>query len=138
MFDTIIKSLKNNDSKSNEEFLNIIRSGATPAEMAQHAAEITRRTNNPLKRTQGTMTIDSLVDQPLFSLPAQPWTDVTKDDAAVSHLFSIYLTWQHSAYPVFASEILIPEIQSQRLQSHLCSPFLVNALLTVACVSPLR
>lgn len=128
--------MRNNNARSNEELLNVIRGGATTAEIAQCATELSGRAENSAKRMrQGAMDMVSLIDQPIVRLPAEPWTGVTNDDDAVSHLFSIYLTWQHSTYPAFDPEILIQEVRLKRLSSQYCSKFLMNAVLASACVS---
>lgn len=135
ILEALLVKLKNNDARANEELLEIIRGGATTVEIAQHALDATGRSGSSAKKTRSNvMDILSLTDQPLYRVPAQPWTDVTDDDDAVSHLLSIYLTWQQCCYPAFDPEILVREVRSQQLSSRYCSKFLVNAILTLACV----
>lgn len=139
ILETLITSLKSNDARANEELLAIIRGGATTTEIAQYALDMSKRDDKSSKRTRSNiMDIVSLTDQPLFRVPAQPWTDVTDDDNAVSHLLSIYLSWQQHCYPVFDYEILIREMNSKQLASRYCSKFLVNAILALACVFHLQ
>lgn len=138
MLHTIIHSLRTNNARFNEELLEIIRSGATTAEIAQYASDLARRNENSVKRTrQNVMNISTLVDEPLVRVPAQSWTTITQDDDVVSHLISVYLTWHHSTYPAFDPEILVREARSNDLTSRYCSKFLINAVLALACVSPL-
>lgn len=135
MLETLLTSLKANDARANEELLKLIQSGATTVEIAQHALDMSKRSGISSKRAKPyVMDIVALTDQPLFSMPAQPWTEITEDDSDVSHLLSIYLTWQQHCYPVFDQEILIRELTARQVSSRYCSQFLVNALLALACV----
>lgn len=135
ILETLLSSLRNNDARANEALLDIIRSGATTVEIAQHAIDLSKRTGASIKRTRtSVMDIVTLTDQPLFRIPAQPWTETTDDDNGVSHLFSTYMIWQHYCYPVFDKETLIREWKSKQMISQYCSPFLVTATLALACV----
>lgn len=80
------------------------------------------------------MSIQSLSDEPLFDLPAKPWTKVTEDDHFVSHLVSLYFTWEHAACHVIDRELFLKDMKNGQLDSQCCSPLLVNALLATACV----
>lgn len=81
------------------------------------------------------MDIGRLTEIPLFELPAQPWTSVTSDSAFVSHLISLWLTWDHVCRNWIDQDLFIQSMQSGDVQSPFCSPFLVNAILSQACVS---
>lgn len=136
MLDTIIYSLKTNDNRSNEDLITTIRGGATMGMIAQHASDNTRRAKEFRRHLRdNTLSVNTLVDQPVVRVPAQPWTDVIEHDDAVSHLLSAYLTWQHSTYPSFDPGILVQEMNSKQIESRYCSKFLVNALLALGCVS---
>lgn len=74
-------------------------------------------------------------DTPLVTVPAKPWTTVTDDDDFVSHLISLWLTWHYPWFHCIDPAIFIKAMQSGDLQSSLCSPFLVNAILAEASVS---
>lgn len=89
--------------------------------------------SNPRKRRM-VMSIQSLSDEPLFDLPAKPWTEVTEDDHFVSHLVSLYFTWEHAACHVIDREVFLEDMKNGELDSQCCSPLLVNALLATACV----
>ena len=89
----------------------------------------------PSKRRRVVMSIQSLSDEPLFDLPASPWTTITDDDHFVSHLVSLYFTWEHAACHLIDRELFLEDMKSAQLGSQSCSPFLVNALLATACVS---
>lgn len=120
------------DSKSNEALLQIIRSGATIDEIMQYV------TDNPsrAKRTKrNVLDIVYLTDQPLVSVPAQPWTNVVQDDEAVSHLVSAYFAWSHPTYPILDRDIFVREMKLSNVSSQFCSQFLVNAILCIGCVS---
>jgi hypothetical protein len=73
-----------------------------------------------------------LSDIPLVIIPAKPWTTVTDDDNLVSHLISLWLTWHYPWSHCIDPAIFIKAMQSRYLQSSLCSPFLVNAILAEA------
>jgi len=90
--------------------------------------------SNPRKRRM-VMSIQSLADEPLFDLPAKPWTNVTDDNHFVSHLVSLYFTWEHAACHIIERELFLADMKSGQLDSQCCSPLLVNALLATACVS---
>lgn len=89
--------------------------------------------SNPRRRRM-VMSIQSLSDEPLFDLPAKPWTTITDDDHFVSHLVSLYFTWEHAACHVIDRELFLEDMQNGQLDSECCSPVLVNALLATACV----
>jgi hypothetical protein len=76
--------------------------------------------------------------EPLFRLPAAPWTTVTDDDEHVSHLISLWFTWVHPFYYWIDRELFLRDMQSGSLDSKFCSPFLVNAILADACVGRLE
>jgi hypothetical protein len=88
---------------------------------------------NPRKRRM-VMSIQSLSDEPLFDLPAKPWTTVTDDDHFVSHLVSLYFTWEHAACHIIDRELFLADMKNGHLDSQCCSPLLVNAMLATACV----
>jgi hypothetical protein len=75
-----------------------------------------------------------LSDDPLWEVPANPWTDVTDDDAFVSHLVSLWFTWYHPSFSYLDRDLFIKDMQSGDVENSLyCSPFLVNAILADAC-----
>ncbi|KAL5343576.1 hypothetical protein BJX70DRAFT_393636 [Aspergillus crustosus] len=79
------------------------------------------------------MDVHYLCDSAPVKVPAKPWTSVTDDDALVSHLVSLYFTWDYPFYAFVDREILIKHWRMGNLQSDFCSPLLVNALLANAC-----
>lgn len=80
------------------------------------------------------VTLEMLCDIPLFQVPAKPWTAVTDDDNLVSHLVSLYFTWEHPFSQLVDQVILLAEMSKGGLDSELCTPFLVNSLLAMASV----
>jgi hypothetical protein len=83
---------------------------------------------------RGFMTLDKLCDIPLFNVPAKPWTNVTDDEEFVSHLVSLYFTWNHPFEQFIDQQLFLQDMASGRPDSQFCSPFLVNSLLAVASV----
>ena len=98
-----------------------------------NAESMSSADTNPRKRRM-VMSIQSLSDEPLFDLPAKPWTAVTDDDHFVSHLVSLYFTWEHAACHLVDREIFLEDMKNGQLDAQCCSPLLVNALLATACV----
>jgi hypothetical protein len=96
--------------------------------------DIPTEKNAPQSRSQ-TMDISYLCLKAPYKVPAKPWTNVTDDDDLVSHLVSLYMTWDYPFYAFFDRKSLIEAMQQGNLNSDFCSPFLVNALLANACVS---
>lgn len=80
------------------------------------------------------VTLESLCDIPLFRVPAKPWTDVTNDSDLVSHLVSLYFTWDHPCSQFVDQRIFLQHMEQGDLQSEVCTPLLVNSLLAMASV----
>jgi hypothetical protein len=85
--------------------------------------------------SRNVMNIDRLTDIPLFELSAKPWTEVTTDNGFVSHLISLWLTWDHVVRNWIDKDLFIAAMKSGDVNSPFCSPFLVNIILSQACVS---
>ncbi|GAB1192576.1 hypothetical protein APSETT444_001769 [Aspergillus pseudonomiae] len=83
------------------------------------------------------MDLNYLCDITPFRVPAKPWTTVTNDDNLVSHLVSLYFTWDYPFYAFVDQKAFIRHMTLGNVDSDLCSPFLVNALLANACVGTL-
>ncbi|GFN20833.1 hypothetical protein AtubIFM55763_002646 [Aspergillus tubingensis] len=79
------------------------------------------------------LNIKRLADQPVFRVPAIPWTRITDDDHFVSHLVSLYFTWRYPCFPCLDQDMFIRDMKTAKLSSQFCSPFLVNAILADAC-----
>lgn len=84
------------------------------------------------------ITLENLVDIPLFQVPAKPWTNVTDDDDLVSHLVSLYFTWDHPCWQVVDQAVFLLHMRSGDMESKYCTPFLVNSILAMASVRTLQ
>ncbi|CAL5869594.1 uncharacterized protein PFLUO_LOCUS3824 [Penicillium psychrofluorescens] len=89
-----------------------------------------QRTVDPYAR----VTLENLCDIPRFRVPAQPWTKVTNDSQLVSHLISLYLTWDHPCSQLIDQDVFLKHIKAKDLTSEFCTPLLVNSLLAMASV----
>lgn len=69
-----------------------------------------------------------------YRVPAEPWTTVTGDADLVSHLVSLYFTWDYPFHAFLDRDVFLNHMRKGNTMSEFCSPFLVNALLTNACV----
>jgi hypothetical protein len=83
------------------------------------------------------MDIHFLCDEAPYTVPAQPWTVVTDDSELVSHLVSLYFTWDYPFHSFLDRDVFLAHMSRGYTNSQFCSPFLVNALLANACVSGL-
>jgi hypothetical protein len=83
----------------------------------------------------GPIPLERLCDVPLFNIKAEPWTNVTDDNQVVSHLVSLYFTWEHPCCQIFDQSLFLQHLIAGKLDVSFCSPFLVNSLLAVASVS---
>jgi hypothetical protein len=81
------------------------------------------------------MDVHYLCDDAPYKVPAKPWTAVTDDDDLVSHLVSLYFTWDYPFYGFLDKDIFIKYMAKGKSDSKFCNGFLVNALLANACVS---
>jgi hypothetical protein len=69
-----------------------------------------------------------------FLVPAQPWTKLTTDDALVSHLVTVFLNYPN-VYWRYVEEDLFLHGMQRGIANEYCSPFLVNAVCALACMS---
>lgn len=81
------------------------------------------------------MDIHYLCDEAPCTVPADPWTKVTADEDLVSHLVSLYFAWDWPVSPFLDKEVFLRHMRRAEIGSEFCSPFLVNAVLSNACVS---
>lgn len=148
----LIEVLRTAQEARVSELLGYIRSSASVDEIKLFLDNHIQRTETKLTRQLTDMYVDleqlqsspkhqprmsearRLEDTPMVTAPAKPWTTVTDEDALVSHLISLWLTWHLPWFHCIDREILISAMQSGNRQSPLCSPFLVNAILAEACV----
>lgn len=137
-FGTLLSSIRSADEYSLLQLRDFARDDRSIEELVRVTRDVLRsnelRTKNQIRLRQAVMSIGALIDAPPIRVPASPWTEVTDDDDAVSHLVSIYFTWQHHAYPSLNKDVFVEHMISRDLSSKFCSPFLVNCILMVACV----
>jgi hypothetical protein len=69
-------------------------------------------------------------------VPARPWT-VLAGDGLVSELVSAFFTYDHcSGIPFVDQECFLADMRAEDItQARFCSPFLVNAICALRCVS---
>lgn len=79
------------------------------------------------------MDLNRLVDEPIYRVPAHPWTGVTSDDQVVSHLVSLWATWENFPPHGIVLELFLRDMRSENLDSYFCSPFLANCILAAGC-----
>lgn len=81
------------------------------------------------------MTVQELCKAPfVVTTTAAPWTIVTNDDNLVSHLLSVYFTWNQPVAPIIHRDAFFDGLSSRNVDSPYCSPLLVNILLSIASV----
>lgn len=147
----ILDSLRNSGVTRMRSLLQLIRSnasveelqlfvddrleGASTLDSAVEDDEVHISDQSIFKIPRRVLNAKRLADQPVFRVPAKPWTRVTDDDDFVSHLISLYFTWRHACFPCIDRELFIRDMKAAKLNSQFCSPFLVNAILADACVS---
>lgn len=86
-----------------------------------------------LQSGTGGINPDLINDIPILNITAAPWVTITDNNELVSHLMSLYLTWDHPVWHLFDFDIFIDAMKNG--DSTYCSPVLVNAILAEACVS---
>ncbi|KAL4970638.1 transcription factor domain-containing protein [Aspergillus stella-maris] len=152
----VFKLIQTTDARGSQPLIDLIRNGATFPEARCYLNQVMLGTTTPEMASsadsQGArlragyevesrapsfrskvMDVHYLCDFAPVKVPAKPWTTVTNDDALVSHLISLYFTWDYPFYAFVDREILVKHMQMGNLQSDFCSPFLINALLANAC-----
>lgn len=69
-----------------------------------------------------------------YLVPAQPWTKLTTDDALVSHLVTVFLNYNNVYWRYVEEDVFLRSMQ-RGVPDEFCSPFLVNAICAMACLS---
>ncbi|KAJ5584949.1 uncharacterized protein N7459_004749 [Penicillium hispanicum] len=148
----LVDTLRDEDDQSSRGVLNLIRSNASldeirlclaqnehsdvpghdeaTAEQSKKPKSVHKPQSNPRLKF---MDVKRMSDMPLFQVPASPWTSVITDDAVVSHLISLYFTWQHQVLNWIDRDLFLGGMKSGNLDSPFCSPLLVNSILAAAC-----
>lgn len=78
------------------------------------------------------ITLEKLCDIPVFQVPVKPWTAVTDDDHLVSHLISLYFTWDHPLSQIVDQRVFLRHMREGNKNTEFCTPFLVNSILAIA------
>ncbi|KAK5087565.1 hypothetical protein LTR24_006605 [Lithohypha guttulata] len=94
----------------------------------------TSQTGAPSSGSRHVLSVKRLIDTPIHHVQAAPWTQVTDDNHLVSHLVSLWVTWDHCFPNGVVFELFLRDMQSKNLESTFCSPFLVNCILAAACL----
>jgi hypothetical protein len=137
----LVETIRKDDTQTAPGILSLIRNNGTLEEIRQYLAQSLTSGDSdgfPRESQQNRskfMDINRLSDTPIFEAPANPWTSTTDDDDFVSHLISLYFTWQHCISNYIDRDLFLRDMRSKELSSHFCSPLLVNSILAVACVS---
>ncbi|KAL4923076.1 uncharacterized protein BDV17DRAFT_278081 [Aspergillus undulatus] len=123
----LVDSIRNESLDEAIRIVDLVRRDASLDEMRQY-----------MDRKSSSREVEEILPQcnfgdPLYHVPAHPWTTVTDDKNYVSHLISLYFTWGFPVQKWIDRDLFIRDMQSSRTDSRFCSPFLVNALLAVAC-----
>ncbi|CAK37666.1 hypothetical protein AnigIFM63604_001264 [Aspergillus niger] len=98
------------------------------------AEDIPSQHERPVVDAHLRITVEKLCDSPLFQVPSGPWTAVTKDDHIVSHLISLYFTWDHPLLQVLDQEMFLEHMSTKETDPNCCTSLLVNSILAVASI----
>ncbi|KAL4910340.1 hypothetical protein BDW74DRAFT_144905 [Aspergillus multicolor] len=121
----LVDSIRDGSQEEASRVLSYIRSDASLEDIRQYLAQSSSPTESehvPKQRFS-----------PLYHVPAWPWTSVTDDSNYISHLISLYFSWNSPVQTWIDRDLFIRDMQSGNKDSQFCSPFLVNAVLAVAC-----
>ncbi|KAL4742988.1 fungal-specific transcription factor domain-containing protein [Aspergillus similis] len=156
LYNDLLRAMREEDRSSAIELVDMIRRDATNEELRHHIGAMLRVTGKRRDETEEVvsnlediqcminedtmqswrpqvMDIQYLcVDAP-YRVPAQPWTNVTTDSDLVSHLVSLYFTWDYPFNTFLDRDVFLKHMIGGNINSEFCSPFLVNALLANAC-----
>ena len=75
---------------------------------------------------------DFLINAPI-TVNADPWTKLASSDE-VSHLLSVYFTWEHPLYQFIDKSMFLIAYKSYNTSHKFCSKMLVHAILAMACL----
>ncbi|RDK41112.1 C6 transcription factor [Aspergillus phoenicis ATCC 13157] len=151
----LVNTLRDSSDNKALQLLGLIRSQAPPAELQLYiknamtdgvrqqspvGADMYDRTRSPSNTIDfhrpsphRALTIKRLHSSPVYRVPAESWTSVTKSDEFVSHLVSLWLTWSQPFHNWIDRDLFLRDAQAANLNSQCCSPFLMNCILTEAC-----
>ncbi|KAI9750704.1 MAG: hypothetical protein M4579_006352 [Chaenotheca gracillima] len=109
------------------------------AELEEWRANLSRRqhSRSPSEPRRKALNLSDICDDPPFRVPARPWTTVSDDDELISHLVSLYMTWEQPFLHLFVERnSFLRDMNAEFRPSNLgfCSPLLVNAMCAMACL----
>lgn len=73
------------------------------------------------------------IDLPALNIPFSRWTSSCTDDRFMNHLLALFWTWDNMVEPLLFRPLFEEDLCNN--SNAFCSPFLVNALLALSCVS---
>lgn len=73
--------------------------------------------------------------EPTVSVKACLWTTAIADDRLLSHLVSIYFSWELHFMSILDREQVYDDLVADNLRSTYTTPFLVNIIASLGCVS---
>ncbi|GAT18635.1 C6 transcription factor [Aspergillus luchuensis] len=156
----LIDALRESESKRLAQLLNLIRSNASfeelqifleqqftgrEIELSPELREIQSQISRPSdddeeaqppsqpRSSRRVLDVRRLADNPVYQVPAKPWTTVTDDGDLVSHLVSLWLTWTYPFFHWLDKDAFLRDMRAGNLDCRFCSRFLVNAILSEAC-----
>lgn len=78
--------------------------------------------------------VDSSHTGPDLWVPALPWSPLQRDDAAVSHLVSLFLAYVNPFYRFLEEDVFVAAMRRQSTRNDLCSSLLIYSVLAAASV----
>ncbi|PYH77865.1 C6 transcription factor [Aspergillus uvarum CBS 121591] len=101
-------------------------SSDSSSEDSENDSESPKELSDPEKTMR--LTIERLCDTPLYQVPSS-WTYCDADDFVVSHLVSLYFTWDHPFSQILDQDLFLIDMT---VDPDFCTPFLMNSILAVA------
>ncbi|KAL4975968.1 fungal-specific transcription factor domain-containing protein [Aspergillus desertorum] len=156
LFNDLLRAMREGDRSSAIELVDMIRRDATNEELRLHIGDMLRVTGSGREEVEEVVSnledIQNMLNEDMtqswrpqvmdiqylcvdapYRVPAQPWTNVTTDSDLVSHLVSLYFTWDYPFHTFLDRDVFLKHMMGGDINSEFCSPFLVNALLANAC-----
>jgi hypothetical protein len=143
-FESAVEMLRKSDHESAVALLQLVREGAPVDEIANQAKDYLDRSSpaadavedrQAVLARRAALSITALCDIPIIDVPAQPWTTQTTDNDFLSHLVSLFFTWQNTYFCALDKDVFTEAMRSKDTSSLLCTPLLVNAVAFMGCVS---
>ncbi|PYH91114.1 C6 transcription factor [Aspergillus ellipticus CBS 707.79] len=116
----LVNTLRDSSDNKALQLLGLIRSQVPPAEIQLYIKNIItdrdRQQNFHRPSLHRAPTIKQLPSPPVYHVPTEPWTSVTKSDDFVLYLIN--------------RDLFLCNARTGNLSSQYCSPFLINCILT--------